>query len=278
MTYKDKLPKISRYTLGTMGMTDKNNPDHIKTARAGMDAGIWFHSSADYPGVNEVLKIAFREDPAHVPRLILKTDGKGPDKLKATVENQVRDLGIAKIDIAQVCGEPEVDKSFRSGCELHDMMCELKQRGLVGNFVMENWRWTSGEALKAVKDDLFDAHTFYWNATERQANNELIDLMRRKNTKILALRTLGGGTYNRDPALPEERVKAINEICEHSGCVSQVDFRLRYILSQPNVLTTIGGASKVERLNLYLDAERNFEPLDRKIIESIEALHRQWYA
>jgi aryl-alcohol dehydrogenase-like predicted oxidoreductase len=73
-------------------------------------------------------------------------------------------------------------------------------------------------------------------------------------------------------------VKAINEIYERSGCASQVDFRLRYILSQPNVLTTIGGASKVERLNLYLDAERNFEPLDRKIIESIEALHRQWYA
>ncbi|MBM4143391.1 MAG: hypothetical protein FJ225_07360 [Lentisphaerae bacterium] len=277
-SFKGAMPKITRYTLGTMGMTDRNNPDHVKTARAGMEAGIWFHSSADYPGVSEVLKIAFREDPAHVPRLILKTDGKGPDKLKATVENQVRDLGIGKIDIAQVCGEPDVDKSFRPGCALHEMMCDLKRRGLVGNFVLENWRWTSDEALKAVRDDLFDAHTFYWNATERQASNALFDMMRARHTKILALRTLGGGTCNRDPDLPEERVQAIHAIYQRSGCASQVEFRLRFILSQPNVLTTIGGASKVERLNLYLEAERNFRPLDGKIIAEIDALHRQWYA
>ena len=131
-------------------------------------------------------------------------------------------------------------------------------------------------AVYVVKDDLFDAHIFYWNVVNREANNELIDLVQEKQTKILALRTLGGGINN--AGVPEDRAKALDELYERSSCKSQVDFRVRFILSQPNVLTTIRGAGKVDRLKMYLDAERSFEPLPQEIIDEINALHRQWFA
>ena len=47
-TYRRPLPNISRYTLGTANLSDPTNPEHLRVARRAMDAGIWFHTAAEY--------------------------------------------------------------------------------------------------------------------------------------------------------------------------------------------------------------------------------------
>lgn len=285
MSFRRTLPELTNFTLGTAGLSDKTDPEHMRVARQAMEAGVWFHSSAEYGkgSVFETLRAAFREDPKHIPRCIFKVHGEDPVKLRRSVEGAIRDTGVGRVDIAQICGRPSVGEDLQPGGGMHDAMCELLEEGLVGSYVIEFFRPTCDDFLRAVADDLFDGYTFYYGVVDREVSNPLFDLIQEKGVDVLALRTVGGGPGA--PGYAGDRAAILGEIqqevaalYERSGCASEVEFRMRFPLSVGNVRTTIGGTNDPRHLKLFLDTLAAPEPLPAEIVAAVQALHRRWFA
>lgn len=281
MGYRTELPKISRFVFGTSNTNDRTNPEHLKVVRMAMDAGVWFHTSTEYGkdgAVLAILKEAFQEKPSNVPPVIAKVVSSSAEVFRATVEKILTELGIERIDMAQVLSGPAAAK-FAPDQPMYETMCALQQEGKVGCYTYEIfWRF-SPNALDVVEQDLFDSYIFYYNVTNREMTNELYDRLMRSKRPLLSLRTMGGGPYSyRGTPHPEAARVAMEELFEQSGCADRVTFRYRFPLSVPGVVTTIGGPTKCDHLQAILDADRNFEPLPPQIVARIQELHRAWFA
>src|SRR5688572_5263039 len=101
MTTRDKaplhsLPGLSPYVYGTTRLGDAAIAfaERVRVARTAMDHGVWFHTSHQYGDALAVLRTAFDEDRAHVPRLIFKIGWNSVSEVRATVETLTRQVGI----------------------------------------------------------------------------------------------------------------------------------------------------------------------------------------
>jgi aryl-alcohol dehydrogenase-like predicted oxidoreductase len=280
MAFRDRLPELTRFTFGTGKVDRPDDPQHVRVVRMAMDAGVWFHSSHVYSNgkVFETLKKAFAEDPKRIPKCIFKVDGLGADLLRETVMASIAGTGVERVDIAQVCGNPDIAE-LRPGSKLHDTMVELKEKGLVGSYVFEIFWRGSPNALKALQEDLFDGYIFYYNVVNREVSNELFDALHEKQADILALRTVGGGVeVFHNPGDAAAAKAALEAIYRRSGCKTPLEFRVRYVLSDPQVRTTIGATGNPQHLTDLLKACEEAEPLPADIVNDVHALHRTWFA
>ncbi|MHB9022659.1 MAG: aldo-keto reductase family protein [Armatimonadota bacterium] len=274
LTFAGTLPAMTRLTMGTGGVTDPSNPEHVAVARMAMDAGVWFHV-ADYGGgVYATLKQAFTEDPAHNPPCIFKLDGMGPDLFRASLEDALRRTGKERIEIGQVCGNP-VDDTL---APLADALYEAREAGLIGCYIMDVIRPYSPKVMEAVEKGLFAGYIFYLNVMERQLSNAANALLEARLTPVLAMRTFGGrdgGNYLfGDPEEP--RRKALESIYQRSGSKTKVDFCVRFPLSLPYTRTTIGSTGNREHLRTFLAAGDSFQPLAPEIVTELLKLLRTW--
>ena len=278
MSFRTDTLNISSFTFGTGRIDDPASAEHLAVARAAMEAGVWFHTSHAYGDgrVFEVLRKAFAADKTRVPRCIFKVDGQSPELLRETVEICLRGTGVERLDIAQICGNPE-PASLRAGGALHDTMCELHQRGLVGAYTLEIFRGFSENLLPVIDEELFDSVIFYYNTVEREVSNALWDSLHRSATPILALRTLAGRPDNYG-ALTEDARRELTAIYERSGCADRFEFRFRFVRSVPGVASTIGATSQLAHLQRFLAADREFSPLPAALVTEIQALHRDLFA
>ncbi|NQU40033.1 MAG: hypothetical protein HQ523_08785 [Lentisphaerae bacterium] len=270
--FRDTLPPLTPITMGTGGATDPANPDQHTVVRRAMESGIGFHV-ADYGGgVYTVLERAFKEAPSQVPHCIFKLDGLGPDLFRASVEDALKRTGVKRIDIGQICGNPV-------GVEMEPLaeaMVAAKDEGLVGNYIMDVVWTYSPKVIAALQDDLFDGYIFYYSPTERQVSEEANDLMITRHANALAMRTFGGRDgANYMTAADGSPIRAKLEAAyEASGCLSRVEFCVRFPLSLPHVRTTIGSTGNLGHLEAFLEAGRDAKPLPQPIIDQILALHR----
>ncbi len=280
MRFGYDLPELTRFTFGTGKVSDRTNPTHQRVVREAMEAGVWFHTSAEYDkgGVFQTLKQAFDEAPSQRPPCIFKVDGKGADLLRQTVENSLRGTGVERVDIAQVCGGLTAD-DLQPGAALHDAMVDLRDKGLVGSYVLEIFWSRSPSALPIVEQELFGAYIYYLNVVNREIDNAVHDAIHAKAMDVLALRTVGGGVENyQAPPDSDAARAALEKLYQRSGCDSRFEFRMRYVLSRPNVKTTIGATANPEHLRTLIEGGRNFQPLDPAIVAQIDKLHREWFA
>ena len=74
MSQTKLLTDISPYVYGTTRLGDDKIvfEDRVKVARAAMDADIWFHTSHTYGDALKVLRTAFDQERAKIPKLIVK--------------------------------------------------------------------------------------------------------------------------------------------------------------------------------------------------------------
>ncbi|HEY8667260.1 MAG TPA: hypothetical protein VIL86_11375, partial [Tepidisphaeraceae bacterium] len=239
----------------------------------------WFHSSHAYGNgkVIETLKKAFAESPRQRPKMIFKIDGLDVKGLQESVEGALS-TGVDRIDIGQVCGNPPIEE-LQPGRPMHDALARLLEQGKVGHLCMEIFWQFSPNALRCLQANIFNSYTYYFNAVNREVSNELYDELQRRQTPILALRTLGGGpeSYWGTPDAAAAKT-ALDAIYAESGCATKLEFRCRFILSFPNTRTTIGASSKPDHLQALLGACAGAKPLAAGIISRIEALHREWFA
>lgn len=277
-----RLPDLSPYTFGSASTNDPNNPQHIKVIRRAMESGVWFHSAEMYGKTYETLRKAFDEAPTQKPPVIIKVHGRNADELRRQSEQALSTLGLDHIQIAQICERP-LAQDMRPGSPVYEMMKTLQQEGKVGSFVLEFFRPSNADDTQIVEQNLFDGYIFYYNIVDREVSNLLWDKLLEKNAKILALRTLGGGpdtmgyTGERTDELQFKMRARIEEIFRQSGCVDKLDFRLRFSASHSQVVTTIGGTSKPEKLEQLLTLTHGLPPLPPETLEQIAAMHREYF-
>jgi aryl-alcohol dehydrogenase-like predicted oxidoreductase len=272
-SFAGSLPALTPRTMGTGGITDPSNPDHVKIARLAMDAGVWFHV-ADYGGgVYAVLKQAFREDPAHVPPCIVKIDGITIQGFHDSVADALRRTGLSRLAIGQVCGYPLCQEREA----LAEALAEAKAQGRIGSYIMDVIYPYSPAVMETAAASLFDGYIFYLNVMERELSNAAYAQLAAGNVPILAMRTFGGRdgvNYLKNADHP--RRAALEPLFQQSGCADRLEFCVRFPLSLPNIHTTIGSTGSLANLRAFLDAAT--APLPADVVAGIEALHAEWNA
>lgn len=264
----------------------------VAVVREAIDAGLWLHTSQEYAGGGTfmVLRRAFDElrqshSGAKLPGVIFKIRCDSAATIRFDVEDACRRLGLERVDVAQLCRDTHdhrriVDDFLNAG-PMHDECRRLVERGLVGHYVFEVFPGFADDAYRAVEHDLFPGCILYLNPTQRNAPRSLWDLMQKKGTPVLALRTLGAvrptprqtaeafaakGQHDRAVFFKE-----LQQVVDDAGC-TWPRFCVRYALSLPNVVTTIGGTSSRQHLRELIEAAEAFRPLDRELIERVERL------
>ncbi len=288
MSYRRVLPEITPFTFGTTKVYDAADPQHLKVVRAAMDAGVWFHTSPSYgkgeKRVYEVLRKAFAEDPGKMPKCIVKIDPHTPDTLRGTVEGAINGTGIDRVDVAQIITymQPHSQRDLQPGCAIHETMCALLDEGKVGSYVLELNTEMTEDHFEIVRREMYDGYIFYYNVVQRgMANNALYDLLREKGAPLLSLRTSGGGPGDMGRT-PKDEVEAtrtlFRDLAGRAGCASEAEFRIRYPLSNPQMVTTIGATCNVDHLHELIEFASPERKLPGEVFEEIEAMQRRWCA
>jgi aryl-alcohol dehydrogenase-like predicted oxidoreductase len=282
---------ISRFVFGTTRLGDAQLPhaDRVRMARAAMDAGVWFHTSHTYGDALSVLRTAFDEDRARVPKLVYKIGWNDVRELRETIRLQLDALGLEHMDMGQLCLGGALAEELRTGGPCSGAFRQLREEGLVRSLVLEVFPWTSASPLDALRrgllDGVVDGFIFYLNPLQRFASNALWDELQARGTPILALRTVGGGDVHRLRDVPgaawkpylQARAAEVAPIYERSGCASWPEFCARFALGLPHVQATIGATSRPEHLQELLAAVRDaIPPLPADLVSRLLLLHRSW--
>lgn len=284
------LHDLSPYIYGTTRLGDDKLPfdERVKVARAAMNGTTWFHTSRAYGNALEVLRAAFDQDRARVPRLIAKIGWKDTDELLRVIHENIDPLGLETLDIGQLCLSEGLAEEYANGGDCYKFFSQLKQQGLVRRFVLEVFPWTSDIALRALRggypDGIVDGYIFYLNPLQRFASNELWDLLVERNEPMIAMRTVAGGNIHKLRDVPgyawreylQQRAVEVAPIFERSGIQNWTEFCVRFAYGFPQVRATVGSTSHVENLNEFLNATQNIQPLPADIQEEIIHLQYRW--
>lgn len=284
------LTDLSPYVYGTTRLGDEKIPfdERVNVARAALDAGVWFHTSHTYSNALEVLRTAFDQDRARVPKLIVKIGWSNVDELRNIIHMNIDPLGLESLELGQLCLSGPLAEEYANGGECYEAFSRLKQEGLVRRFVLEVFPWTSHVALKALRggypEGIVDGCIFYLNPLQRFASNELWDLMAARAEPMIAMRTVAGGNVHRLRDVPgaawkeylQQRAVEVAPIFERSGVQSWTEFCVRFAHGFPQVRATVGSTSHVDRLEEFLTAAKNIAPLPEDIQNEIVKLHYRW--
>ena len=285
------LPGLSRYIYGTTRLGDGKIPvaDRIKVARAAMATGVWFHTSRQYGDALEVLGQAFAADPGRVPRMVFKIGNDNLAQLRASIHDQLAPLGLKHMDVGQLCLGGAYAEEFRRGGQCYADFRRVKEEGLVRNFVVEVFPWTSEgpyEALKAgYTDGIIDAFIFYLNPLQRFAANKLWDLLREKNAPVIAMRTVCGAPVHTLRDVPgaawtpylQARAVEVAPIFERSGITDWTEFCVRFAFSFPQVRATVGSTCHEANLETFVRlGAQTTKPLPTETLAELTRLQRRW--
>ena len=225
------LTELSPYIYGTTRLGDSQIPfaERVAIAREAMNTGVWFHTSHTYGNALEVLRTAFEQDRAHVPKLIVKIGWNSVAEVRDVIHQNLEPLGLKSLDVGQLCLGGPLAEDFAAGGDCLAAFARMKQEGLVRRFVLEVFPWTSNIALQALRgglpEGIVDGYIFYFNPLQRFASNPLWDLLLERNEPLVALRTVSGGNVHRLRDVPgaawknylQKRAVEVAPIFERSG-------------------------------------------------------------
>jgi aryl-alcohol dehydrogenase-like predicted oxidoreductase len=285
------LAGLSPYVYGTTRLGDSAIAfaERVRVARAAMEHGVWFHTSHQYGDALAVLRAAFDEDRAHVPRLIFKIGWKSVSEVRATVETLTRQVGIDRMDIGQLCLDGELAEDFAAGGHSVRALHELRAEGKVQRYVLQVFPWTSHVALAALRGGhargLIDGYILYLNPLQRFATNPLWDLLLETRSPLIAMRTVAGGNVFHLRDVPgaawkdylRQRAGEVAPIFERSQVTSWPEFCLRFAHGFENVCASVGATSKLDRLAQLVElASGSLEPLPPDAVAALDRLQRRW--
>ena len=281
---------LSPYIYGTTRLGDPKIPlvARVKMARAAMDAGVWFHTSEQYGDALQVLGAAFDENRARVPKLIFKVGGNDLAEMRSIIHRQIRPLGLDHLDIAQLCLGDDLAEQLRTGGPCYDEFRRLRDVGLVRQFVLEVFPWTSEVPLAALRAGhtagIIDGCIFYLNPLQRFAANPLWDFIVECAVPVVGMRTVCGAPVHMLRDVPgaawcaylQQRAVEVAPIYERSGVTSWTEFCVRFAFGFPQVRATVGSTSRLENLREFTSAVQNIAPLAAGIQADLVRLQRRW--
>ncbi len=230
---------ISPYIYGTTRLGDDriSRKERIEIAISAMKAGVWFHTSRMYGDALEILGEAFKNNPTMI-RLIVKIGWENVNQLRGVIEENLKPLGVNEIQLGQLCLGGELAKDFANGGECFKVFQDLKSEGLVKDYIVEVFPWTSNAPLKALRagyiQGIIKGFIFYLNPLQRFVTNELWDEIIDRQTAVIAMRTVAGGPVHKLRDIPgfawkdylQKRAVQIAPIFEKSGVASWTNFVL----------------------------------------------------
>jgi hypothetical protein len=290
MNKSELLTDLSPYVYGTTRLGDDKIPfeERVNLARAAMNANIWFHTSHTYGNALQVLRTAFDQDRNRVPKLIAKIGWKDIDELRGVIHENLDPLGLGTLELGQLCLSGPLGEDYANGGDCYKLFSQFKEEGLVRRFVLEVFPWTSDIALRAIRggypEGIVDGYIFYLNPLQRFASNELWDLLVDREEPMVAMRTVSGGNIHSLRDVPgyawksylQQRAVEVAPIFERSGIQSWTEFCVRFAFGFPLVRATVGSTSHLDRLQEFLNAAYNIEPLPEDIQNEIIALQYRW--
>jgi hypothetical protein len=291
-----QLNDLSSYVYGTTRLGDDKIPfeDRVLIARAAMDAGVsspaagWFHTSHTYGDALHVLRTAFDQAPDRIPNVIVKIGWSSIEEVREVIHQNLDPLGLESLDLGQLCLGGPLAEAFATGGSCYEDFERLRDEGLVKQFVVEVFPWTSEAPLKALRggytEGIIDGYIFYLNPLQRFASNELWKLLIERNEPIVAMRTVAGGPVHDLRDVPgaawkpyiQQRAAEVAPIFERSGIESWTEFCVRFAHSFPQVRATVGATSKKAHLDAFVAAAEDVEPLPQEIVDQISRLHARW--
>lgn len=293
MSNTDKLKlltDLSPYVYGTTRLGDEKIPfeERVNVARAAMEAVDWFHTSHTYGNALQVLRAAFDQNRARVPKLIVKIGWSRADELRDVIHQNIDPLGLDGLELGQLCLSGELAEEYANGGQCYELFSQLKREGLVHRFVLEVFPWTSKVAFRALRsgypEGIVDGYIFYLNPLQRFPSNELWDMLVMRDEPMIAMRTVAGGNLHKLRDVPgyawkpylQQRAAEVAPIFERSGIPSWTAFCVRFAHSFPQVRATVGATSHIENLNEFLAAARHIEPLPKDLRDEIIQLQYRW--
>jgi predicted aldo/keto reductase-like oxidoreductase len=284
------LTDITPFVYGTTRLGDDKIPfaGRVRVARAAMDAGVWFHTSHTYNTALQVLRAAFDEDRARVPKLIVKIGWTSIPELRDVIRQNLEPLGIDQMELGQLCLGGPLAEEFASGGPCYAEFEKIKAEGLVRRFVVEVFPWTSDAPLRALRggysEGIVDGYIFYLNPLQRFASNALWSLLQERGEPVVAMRTVSGGEVHRLRDVPgaawkdylQKRAVEVAPIFDRSGVPGWSEFCVRFAHSFPQVRATVGSTGRLENLREFLSAAQDIQPLPQDIIDEIAALQWRW--
>ena len=286
----DVLSHLSPFIYGTTRLGHANVPviDRINIALAAMETGVWFHTSDQYGDAIQVLGQAFAQNRARVPKMFFKVGGANIREMREIIHRQIKPLGLDHMDIAQLCLGGEMAEQFRVGGACYTELRRLREEGLVRQFVLEVFPWTSQAPLEALRagytEGLIDACIFYLNPLQRFASNSLWDFIVENNIPVISMRTVCGGPVHRLRDVPgaawcdylQKRAVEVAPIFEHSGISNWTEFCVRFAFGFPQVRATVGSTARMENLHAFIAETQHITPLPADVQGNLIKLQRRW--
>jgi aryl-alcohol dehydrogenase-like predicted oxidoreductase len=189
-----------------------------------------------------------------------------------------RRLGIDCIDLLQL---HVWDDSWADEKEFHEVAAKLKKDGAIRAFGISLNRWEPENGIKAIRTGLVDAVQVIYNIFDQAPEDQLFPLCRELNVGVIARVPLdeGGlsGKLTLETRFPKEdwranyfRPENLQPTVERAEKLKSLlppemtlpELALRFILSNPDVTTTIVGMRKLDhvRQNMSLSDAGSLDP------------------
>ncbi len=282
--------RLGSFVLGTTRLGDSAiaRDERLRLASDAHRRGLWFHTSARYGDATDVIREAAVHSRTGPPRCIVKVGWNDPEELELQVEESIEALGVECLAVAQLCLDGALAKDFATGGTGCEVIARLRAEGRVERCVLQVFPWSSAMAVEAYRrghaSQLVDGAIFYFNPLQRCCSTALWNVLVETRTPIIAMRTLAGGDLSRmmqgegnTPDYLIERARTVEPLLAASGAVDWVEFAVRFALSTPGVVATVGATVRQERLErLVRESREPVSPLPSEIVSALLALQREW--
>jgi aryl-alcohol dehydrogenase-like predicted oxidoreductase len=195
-----------------------------------------------------------------------------------------RNLGVDAIDLLQF---HVWDDSWADEAEFRDTIEKLKSDGLILSFGLSLNRWQPETCLRALRTGLVDVVQVVYNIFDQAPEDRLFPLCRELDIGVIARVPLDEGSLTGaltlDTKFPEDdwragyfnsrnladtvaRIEKLRDLLPDSMTLAEL--ALRFILSNPDVSTTIAGMRKLKHVEQNLRLS-DAGPLDPGLIKRL---------
>ncbi len=203
-------------------------------------------------------------------------------------EKSLKNLGVECIDLQQF---HVWEDSWAQQDEWKEAITKLQQQGKVKHWGISVNRWEPDNCLETLKTGLIDAVQVIYNIFDQAPEDNLLPLCREMNIGVIARVPFDEGTltgtFTKETTFPEGDWRAsyfvpenLNSSVEHADALKPLipagmtmpEMALRFILSNPDIGTTIPGMRKLRNVNANMAASDG-KGLSQRLLQELKS-HR----
>lgn len=302
-----QVSELGHGMWGMAGWTGSDDAESLKALHKSVELGVNFFDTAWAYGEGRSEKLLGQLVRAHPDKKIYTTtkippkNGKWPmepkysladtfppDHMVEYTEKSLKNLGLGQLDLIITHGW---DDAWAADDSWQKAAADLKKRGLIRAFGISIDRWEANNSIQAIKTGAIDAVEVIYNIFDQSPEDELFPICRKHNVGVIARVPFDEGTltgnltmeshwpagdwrngYFNPKNLKEsiKRAEALKPLVP-SG-MTMPDLAIRFILTNPDVSTTIPGMRSTKNVEANVRASQK-PKLDPKLIEKLRA-HR----